>query len=137
VGGDEVTGYGWVAETILGEYAGITGSGRLVTLEFKVVGYGCTSISFSVTGTLPTTLLNSAGATITFTTTGGYFRNKLKGDANGDRTVDIYDILKVKYHRSGPPPGPGGYDRNVDINDDKSIDIYDILLVKANRGRSV
>jgi hypothetical protein len=132
-----VSGYAAVAETILGDYPGISGNGRLVSLEFLVVGYGCTDIAISVSGTLPTMLLDSTGASITFTTTGGYFRNKLKGDATGDKVVDSADISKVIWHRSGPPSGPGGYDRNVDIDDNGSIDSADISIVIANRGRSV
>jgi hypothetical protein len=142
VDASNVTGYASIAETILGDYPGVNGSGRLVTLKFLIVGYGCTEFKVSISGILPTTLLNSTiidgqPGTIPFTTADGYFRNKLKGDANGDTIVDVFDVSKVKYHRSGPPPGPGGYERNVDINDDGDIDIFDLSIVKANRGRSV
>ena len=136
-GGDNVTGYGWVAETVLGDYDGVTGSGRLVSLEFQVVGYGATDLAISTVGDLPTTLLNSAGTPIAFTSFDGYFRNALSGDATLDGIVDVFDVLKVKYHRSGPPPGPGGYLREADVNEDGSIDVFDILSVKANLGRSV
>lgn len=60
----------------------------------------------------------------------------IPGDVNGDRTVNVFDILKIKYHRSGPPPGPGGYDPNVDINSDGKIDVLDILIAKAHLGQS-
>ena len=60
----------------------------------------------------------------------------IPGDVNGDKIVDVFDILKIKYHRSGPPPGPGGYDRNVDINDDGFIDVFDILIAKAHLGEA-
>ena len=62
---------------------------------------------------------------------------RITGDATGDRTVDVFDVLKVKYHRSGPPPGPGGYNLDADINKDGVIDVFDILLVKANLRRTV
>jgi len=133
---DNLSGYSGMAESILGDVSGITGSGRLVSVEFLVVGYGCCNLTINLDGTLSTALLNSTGDSMAFTAIGGYFRNKITGDVNGDTIVDIDDILKIKYHRSGPPPGPGGYERNVDINDDTYIDIDDILLVKANRGRS-
>ena len=59
------------------------------------------------------------------------------GDVNADQTVNILDILKVKYHwYPGPPVGTGGYNRNVDINDDDAINILDILIVKANWGQT-
>jgi hypothetical protein len=135
-GGSNASGYGWMAETILGNYPGITGGGRLVTIQFQVVGYGSTYIGFSTTGLLPTTLLNSAGSTMTFTTGSCYFRNVLKGDATFNKVVDSADISKVIYHRNGPPAGPGGYNRDVDIDDNGVIDSADISLVIANRGRT-
>lgn len=127
-------------DAVLGSVPGVTGSGVLVTVEFLVTGYGYTGLNVSLTGNLRTMLLNSAGVEISLSPVdvhSGYFRNALFGDANLDRTVDVFDVLKVKYHRSGPPPGPGGYLREADINDDTSIDVFDILIVKANLGRSI
>jgi len=57
------------------------------------------------------------------------------GDVNSDGTIDVSDILKLKFHRSGPPSGPGGYDSNVDINKDGHIDVFDILIAKGNLGQ--
>lgn len=74
---------------------------------------------------------------IAHTAIDAYFRNTLTGDVNGDKIVNILDIVKVKYHWfPGPPLGAGGYNRNVDVNDDGSINILDIVAVKANWGRS-
>jgi hypothetical protein len=130
------TGFAAIAETVLGDYPGVNGSGRLVSIEFLIVGYGCTELNVSVEGYLPTTLLNSTGGNITFTTTGGYFRNKLQGDANGDGIVDVFDKLKV-ISLFGMTPEDPEYDRNVDINDDGIIDVFDKLLVVSNFGRSL
>jgi len=124
-------------ESILGNVTGITGSGRLVSIEFLVLAYGYTDLTISLTGNLATTLLDSNGNTITFTKTDGYFRNYLKGDANGDGAVDIFDIGTVSAHwYPGPPIGPLGYGKEADINMDGSVDIFDIALVSANWGRS-
>jgi hypothetical protein len=136
-GGDNVTGKGWAAETILGNYAGISGAGRLASLQFQVVGYGSSNLVIGTSGLMPTMLLNSAGANIAFVTINGYFRNALTGDVNFDKIVNIQDIVKVKYHwYPGPPVGTGGYNRDVDVNDDAAINIQDIVLVKANWGRT-
>ena len=54
----------------------------------------------------------------------------------GSNIVDTADISKVIFHRTGPPAGPGGYNRDADINDNTVIDTADISLVIANRGRS-
>ena len=60
----------------------------------------------------------------------------IPGDVNFDRTVDVFDILKIKYHRSGPPPGPGGFNPDADVNQDGLIDVFDILIAKAHLGES-
>jgi hypothetical protein len=135
-----VSGYASIAETILGDYPGITGAGRLCSLEFKVIGYGCSNFTISVLGTLPTTLLDSTGASLAFVSTQGYFKNKISGDANGDGCVNSLDVGKLNSHWSpagGAPPWSLGYSRDVDTNDDGFINSLDIGVVNANWGRSV
>jgi len=136
-------GYVSIAETILGNVAGVSGSGRLVTIEFQVVGYGNSTIVISTlsTGRLPTKLLNSAvpPVAITFTKTDGYFKNKLNGDANGDRSVGSLDEGKLNAHwYAGPglPTGTFGYSRDVDTNDDGYISSLDEGVLNANWFRS-
>jgi hypothetical protein len=154
VGGDNVTGDGWVAETILGDYAGVTGSGRLVSIEFLIVGYGKTDLIISSTGILKTTLLNSAGVAITFTAIKGYFDNRISGDITGpenplgsgkyppDRLVDGRDLiyLGANFGTSDPvadftgpenPVGSGTYPP------DGLVDGRDLIRLGANFGRSV
>lgn len=135
------TGYAAIAESILGgDYPGISGNGQLVTIEFLIVGYGSTDLTISIDGQLPTQLLNSLPypTNITFTSIGSYFRNKLAGDANGDKTVDIYDAAAVSAHwYPGPPVGPLGYYRESDINLDGAVDLYDAAAVSANWNRNV
>lgn len=131
-------GYAWAAETILGEYSGINGNGSLVSIEFLVVGYGSTSLNINITDPLETTLINSTDSKIAFTTVDGYFRNKIQGDANGDGTVDIFDIGTISAHwYPGPPVGPLGYDREADFNLDEAVDIFDIGITSANWGSSI
>lgn len=135
VGGSNASGYGWVAETILGNYAGISGAGRLVSLEFLVVGYGCSTFTISTSGSLPTQMLNSAGTAISFTTTNGYFKNKLNGDSNGDKTVNILDMGTLSGRWTGAP-GALPYSRDVDNNDDGVINILDMGITSGNWGRT-
>jgi parallel beta-helix repeat protein len=59
------------------------------------------------------------------------------GDVNNDGVIDVFDILKLKYHCSGPPAGPGAYDTTIDINNDGVIDVFDILIAKGNLGQTV
>jgi len=58
------------------------------------------------------------------------------GDANGDGTVDIFDIGVLSAHWTSPPVGHLGYDLYVDVNDDGAIDIFDVRVVSANWGYS-
>jgi hypothetical protein len=120
------------AETLLGASSGIAGptSGRLVSVEFKVVGYGSCDLIISTTGTLATTLLTSTGSAITTTVTKGYFSNKLIGDINGDRTVDGVDFgLFAKAF--------GSTNVEADLNKDGTVDGVDFGLFAKNFGRSV
>jgi len=133
---DNTKGYSGFAETILGNIAGIDGNGRLVSIEFLVVGYGSTDITVSLTGTLATTLLNRTGGTITFTKTDGYFRNKYGGDVNGDRWVTSVDfsVLQGAYGSKAPPP-PSSYDREADFNLDGYITSFDFSVLQGNYGK--
>lgn len=131
-----VTGFASIAETILGNVGGISGGGRLFTVRFLIMGYGATSLGISAAGTLPTTLLNSAGGTISISSVGGYFKNKIAGDANGDGFVTGADVGTVSDYWTGPPPGLYAYNRDVDQFDDGQITGADIGVVSDNWGRS-
>jgi len=120
------------SETILGVIAGIAGptSGRLVSVQFKVVGYGSCNLVIQTTGNLATSLLDTTGTTITYTATNGYFSNKLIGDINGDRSVDGVDFgLFAKAF--------GTTNVEADLNKDGSVDGVDFGLFAKNFGRSV
>jgi hypothetical protein len=125
-----------IAETILGDVIGITGGGRLVTLEFEILAYGYGYIGVSSAGEMPTILLDSTGVEGAYTTADGYFRNGLTGDATLDRTINVLDILAVK-SRWGRTPASPDWIREYDVNDDQAMNVLDILTVKANWARSV
>jgi len=57
----------------------------------------------------------------------------IPGDADGDRDVDIYDIVRMAgaYGVSLPDPR---YDPECDIDGDGDIDIYDIVIAVGNYG---
>ena len=102
-------GYGWAAESVLGDYAGVDGNGTLLEIAFDIVGYGHTYININVTGTMPTQLINSTYSNLTFTTEDAYFRNTLPGDLQADTNgtapdgdVDRYDFFRfaLNYGRS-------------------------------------
>ncbi len=53
----------------------------------------------------------------------------LGGDVNGDRTIDILDIVYVGAHF-------GGTDAKADLNGDGKVDILDIVIAGGNFGES-
>jgi hypothetical protein len=65
----------------------------------------------------------------------GWFDNRILGDANADKTVNVFDILAVK-SRWGRTPASPDWIRGYDVNNDQAINVFDILTVKANWGRT-
>ncbi|UCG37509.1 MAG: hypothetical protein JSV64_04360 [Candidatus Bathyarchaeota archaeon] len=59
----------------------------------------------------------------------------LAGDVDGDRDIDIFDIVRMAgaYGVSKPHPK---YDSNSDVDDDGDIDIFDIVAAASNYGKS-
>ena len=133
---DNAEGYTAMGESILGGAPGINGAGRLITIEFLVVDYGSTDLTISVSGTLPTTLLNSTGNSMTFTTTDGYFSNKILGDVNGDRIVDGADFSLMGGAYRAEPGDPNWLD-DADINRDGIVDGADFSIAGGNYRREI
>jgi len=131
---DNATGYTALGESILGGDTGVNGSGRLVTIELLITAYGCGNLTLSISGTLPTMLLNSTLDSIAFTTTDGFFKNKIHGDSNGDTLVSLADVSKLSDHwtAAGLP-----YSRCVDQVDDGQITLADVSRCSDNWLRSV
>jgi len=129
-------GYGWVAESVLGEYEGVTGNGRLLAIEFLVVGYGSTDLTISVSETMPTTLLDSAGGTITpDEMVDGYFRNKYPGDVNGDYLVGVADVSALA-GAYGSSSGQPSYNRETDFNLDGLVGVFDVSVLAGSYGKT-
>ena len=129
-------GYAWVAESVLGEYPGVSGNGSLASIEFLVVDYGCTDININITENLPTKLLNSEGNSISFTTVNGYFSNKILGDIDGDGDVDRYDFGTFA-GAYGSKTGDPNYDIECDLDSDGDVDRYDFGIFAGNYGRHI
>ncbi len=130
------TGHATVAESVLGDYSGVNGSGQLVTIEFLIVDYGSTDLTIRLNGTLPTKLLDSTGETITFTVVDGYFTNIAPtGDVNDDGIVNIFDLTIVSLSY-GCFQGEPGYNPDADLNEDGIVDMRDLVIVARNLGRT-
>jgi len=139
---DNVTGYTASGESILGGDTGVSGSGRLVTIEFQVVDYGYTTLNISVSGDLPTILLNStldstAFDIYVFRDMNGWFDNRITGDSDSNGVVTISDMGEVS-DRWTAPPGILPYARFVDwdpVGGNGIITISDMGIVSDNWGR--
>ena len=59
----------------------------------------------------------------------------IQGDANGDKTVNVFDILSVK-SRWGRTSASPDWIAEYDVNDDDAINVFDILTIKAHWGQS-
>jgi hypothetical protein len=104
-------------------------------MEFEILDYGCATIDISSGGALPTTLLDSTGAEVAYTTASGYFKNKLLGDANGDKVVSVLDMGLLSASWTGVL-GALPYSRDVDNNDDGVISVLDMGITSGNWGRT-
>ena len=141
INASKVKGTAVFSETILGiiegenePAGGITG--RLVSIEFLVMGYGSCDLVIVTTGKFNTTLVTSTGVAITPPTANGYFSNKIIGDVNGDQIVDGSDFsLMGGAYRS--TPGDGNWNRECDVNHDGIVDGSDFSLAGGNYRRSV
>jgi hypothetical protein len=129
-------GYAWVAESVLGEYPGVSGNGCLASIEFLVVDYGCTDININVTENMPTKMLDSSGSNISFTTVNGYFSNKILGDIDGDGDVDRYDFGTFAGAYGTVEEDPD-YDVECDFDRDGDVDRYDFGTFAGNYGRHI
>ena len=136
VNADNETGYAVTAESVLGNYSGVSTSGRLLTIEFLIVGYGWSDLNFSSTGIAPTILLNSTGGAISYNSVSGYFSNKIRGDVDGDGDVDRYDFgaFALAY---GSRCGEPNYDPNCDFDGDCDVDRYDFGILAQNYGQTI
>jgi len=143
-------GYGWAAESVLGDYVGVNDNGTLFEIEFNIVGYGHTYININVTGSMPTQLINSTFGSIGFGTEDGYFRNTIPGDIQGDTggtppdgDVDRYDFFAFA-GCYGSSEGDPNYNFLADLQGntagtppDGDVDRYDFFAFATNYGRSV
>ena len=111
---DNVEGYSCMAESVLGDFSGVSDSGRLVSIEFLVLGYGSCNLTINVEETLGTTLFNSTGDSIGFTKIDGYFSNRFLSDIRGPED----------------PPGGGQYPP------DASVDMWDFGFIGLAYGKT-
>jgi hypothetical protein len=115
---------------------GVTGSGVLATITFKVVGYGSTDINIAGPAFVAYAPDGSTqdSLTATGTTYAGLPPQGLATDLNKDGVVNILDIAmaaKAFGSRSGDPH----WNPAADIDNNGRIDILDISRIAKDFGR--
>ena len=138
----------------------VVGQGYNVTVDFTVENQGDFTETLdivlycntTVLTTFPATLAPNARIAFSFTwdTTGWAKGNyalsacahimswafvTIPGDVDGDRDVDIYDIVRMSGVYGAEAPDQR-YDAYCDMEDDGDIDIYDIVIAAGNYGDS-
>lgn len=109
---------------------GVDGNGTLAWVELEVQGYNATIMDL-----YDTQLADSFNNPIVHTTADGYFKNKLNGDSNGDKIVNVLDMGALSASWTGVV-GALPYSRDTDNNDDDVINVLDMGITSANWGRT-
>jgi hypothetical protein len=65
---------------------------------------------------------------------GGTVLVTIPGDVNGNRRVDIFDVVLMA-GGYGTSEGQPKFNANCDIDGDGDIDIFDIVIAAANYGK--
>ena len=118
-------------------YAPIWGNHTLATITFKVKDLGTSILHFEASNA--TAVAESGGgltlqAARPMLVVDSVFRNFIRGDLNGDNSVDIYDALKAA-HSFGSNAGSTNWNWAADIDGNGVVDIYDIIIIASNFGR--
>ena len=113
---------------------GVYGSGTLATITFQTIAKGNSMFNFTETLLRSFDEVYEIPIPLVHTRSPGWFQY-LAGDANGDKTVNVFDILAVK-SRWGRTPASPDWIQEYDVNFDDAINVFDILTIKAHWGQS-
>jgi hypothetical protein len=125
---NETAGTYWLAVGTL-SLTGFTGSGEAFEMTFRLLNPGTTTVNFTSHEMASTVNLiwNVAVDASMFITLGG--------DVDGNRQVDIFDIVLMA-GGYGTSEGQPKFNANCDIDGDGDIDIFDIVKAAVNYGKS-
>jgi hypothetical protein len=125
-----------------------SGPGTLANVTFRVKGYGISDIHISDTAADPPTMLGGYNiakggyyeiidGTLESEKLGhGFFSNKLIGDIDGDRDVDVLDLF-ILGRSYGSLAGQPKYKRVCDLDLDGDVDGIDLGMFPPNYGKNI
>jgi hypothetical protein len=140
---DNVAGYVDDGACLLGNVAGVSGSGGLFQVTFAVVGHGESTLRIdtvgNVSGGIVSLLLDPSVNDIAFTSIDGYHHNHFLGDVTGlngkpDAVVDMKDVAYLVTQFWTTPKSPN-WNPVTDINVDGKVDMRDIATAVHNFGQ--
>ncbi len=127
-----------------GPIPSVWGPGILANVTFTVVGYGSSSITLGPETGLwgwppypwedPPIIVDAE--TMPDHIGHGFFSNKIPGEVNGDRTVDVLD-LEALNNAYGSERGDPKWNLNCDFNWDDKVDAADLFDLSKNYGKTV
>lgn len=65
----------------------------------------------------------------------GSIKIKIIGDINGDKAIDIFDLVSIGQAFSTQPSDPG-WNPSADINQDYMVDVFDLVIVAIHFGET-
>jgi len=122
----------WFAYVSFGALAQpFNGNGVVCELTFEVLKEGASSLNLTVTK-----LADPDGKPISHKFISAFvFTQDLTGDVDGDRDVDIFDIVAIA-DAYGSEEGDPSYNPDYDIDGDGDVDIVDLVAATSNYGES-
>jgi hypothetical protein len=137
-----VANYGALTETFnvtlyangteIGTLTGIVlESGNSTTLTFLWDTTGFVKGNYTLSAYVPVVLGEVDTIDNTFTGPENALMITLVGDVNGDKIVDVFDVLAVK-SRWGATPDSPDWIPEYDTNNDGVINVFDIIIIKSN-----
>jgi ABC-type transport system substrate-binding protein len=129
---NNVAGFVWFASSRGCSRYGVTGSGRLARIQFQVAGYGKCALKMKGF----TKLGDSHAIRVNHVALDGYFDNRIPGDVNIDRVVNIRDLALLG-KAYGSILGSPNWNEDADFDRNNVIDIIDLALLSQNYGKTI
>jgi len=108
-----------------------SGNSTTITLTWDTTGWAKGNYNVSAYATPVSNEAETSDSLLVY----GWVFVSISGDVDGDRDVDIYDVVKITgIYRS--QAGDPNYKPNSDIDGDGIIDIYDVVRCTSHYGQS-